>query len=224
MLNIHNARFVKSAAAKQDFLFDGKPLILLAGRSNVGKSSVINSLLNRKNFARVGTSPGKTTQINYFCIDEAAYLVDLPGYGYAKRSFSERDRWAALIDDFFIHCARNVLANAFGLLIIDARHGPQDADFTIARLPAHFRAAKRFCSIPPKRGRAGRNCWTGSTDSQISIRQKRTESIKTPDADVQTLRRVFFLHSRKTSFAVQAEKTCNFRFVTDKFETHNQTE
>lgn len=132
MLNIHNARFVKSAAAKQDFLFDGKPLILLAGRSNVGKSSVINSLLNRKNFARVGASPGKTTQINYFCIDEAAYLVDLPGYGYAKRSFSERDRWAALIDDFFIHCARNVLANAFGLLIIDARHGPQDADFTMA--------------------------------------------------------------------------------------------
>ena len=74
MLNIHNARFVKSAAAKQDFLFDGKPLILLAGRSTVGKSSVINSLLNRKNFARVGASPGKTTQINYFCIDEAAYL------------------------------------------------------------------------------------------------------------------------------------------------------
>lgn len=59
-------------------------------------------------------------------------MVDLPGYGYAKRSFSERDRWAALIDDFFIHCARNVLANAFGLLIIDARHGPQDADFTMA--------------------------------------------------------------------------------------------
>ena len=139
MLNVHNARFVKSAAAKQDFLFDGKPLILLAGRSNVGKSSVINSLLNRKNFARVGASPGKTTQINYFCIDEAVYLVDLPGYGYAKRSFSERDRWAALIDDFFVHCARNVLANAFGLLIIDARHGPQDADFTMANYFASAR-------------------------------------------------------------------------------------
>lgn len=132
MLNVHNARFLKSAASKRDFLFDSHPLVILAGRSNVGKSSVINSMLNRKNFARVGASPGKTTQVNYFCVDETVYLVDLPGYGYAKRSFNERDRWAALIDDFFATCARYTSLPALGLLIIDARHGPLDADLTMA--------------------------------------------------------------------------------------------
>lgn len=132
MLNVHNARFLKSAATQRDFLFDGHPLVILAGRSNVGKSSVINSLLNRKNFARVGASPGKTTQVNYFCVDEAVYLVDLPGYGYAKRSFNERDRWAALIDAFFATCARYASLPALGLLIIDARHGPLEADLTMA--------------------------------------------------------------------------------------------
>mgnify|MGYP002763983096 CR=1 FL=1 len=127
MLNIHNARFVKSAAAKQDFLFDGKPLILLAGRSNVGKSSVINSLLNRKNFARVGASPGKTTQINYFKIDGRLYLVDLPGYGYAKVSKAERDRWGRLMENYFQSAGLIDL----GVLIVDARHKPTADDVTM---------------------------------------------------------------------------------------------
>ena len=84
-LNIQKTEFIKSAAAKRDFIFDGRPVVIMAGRSNVGKSSVINALLNRKNFARVGASPGKTTQVNYFLVDETLYLIDLPGYGYAKR-------------------------------------------------------------------------------------------------------------------------------------------
>ena len=131
MLNLQKTQFIKSAASKVDFLFDGRPLIILAGRSNVGKSSVINSLLNRKNFARVGAAPGKTTQINYFLVDERLYLVDLPGYGYAKRSFEERDRWAALIGDFFQRCAATP-SLACGALVIDARHGPLEADLTMA--------------------------------------------------------------------------------------------
>ncbi len=131
MLNLQKTQFIKSAASKADFLFDGRPLIILAGRSNVGKSSVINSLLNRKNFARVGAAPGKTTQINYFLVDERLYLVDLPGYGYAKRSFEERDRWAALIGDFFQRCAATP-SLACGALVIDARHGPLEADLTMA--------------------------------------------------------------------------------------------
>ena len=92
-INLQRAEFLRSAVSPRDFPRDSLPQIAFAGRSNVGKSSVINRLLNRKNLARVGAAPGKTTQINYFTIDNAFYLVDLPGYGYAKVSKAERDRW-----------------------------------------------------------------------------------------------------------------------------------
>ena len=100
-VNWNMAQFVRSAAKPADFPKDGLPQVVFAGRSNVGKSSVINRLLNRKNFARVGSAPGKTTHINYFCIAEKLYLVDLPGYGYAKVSKQERDRWGRLIEAWF---------------------------------------------------------------------------------------------------------------------------
>ena len=82
-VNFNRVEFVLSAVEPRTFLRDGLPQLAFAGRSNVGKSSVINRVVNRKNFARVGASPGKTTQINYFRLDGRAYLVDLPGYGYA---------------------------------------------------------------------------------------------------------------------------------------------
>ena len=85
-INFTRAEFVLSAASPNQFVRDGLHQLAFAGRSNVGKSSVINRLVNRKNFARVGASPGKTTQINYFRIDNKLYLVDLPGYGYARVS------------------------------------------------------------------------------------------------------------------------------------------
>ena len=100
-LNTQKAEFIRSAAGPKDFPRDPLPQIAFAGRSNVGKSSVINRLLNRKNFARVGSAPGKTTHINYFRIDEKLYLVDLPGYGYAKVSRQEKERWAGLIQSWF---------------------------------------------------------------------------------------------------------------------------
>ena len=102
-INLQNAEFVLSAANAGSFRKDGIPQVAFAGRSNVGKSSVINRLLNRKNFARVGAAPGKTIHINYFKIDEAFYLVDLPGYGYAKVSKGERDRWGKLMESYFAH-------------------------------------------------------------------------------------------------------------------------
>ena len=83
-MNFQNVSFVLSAASPADFRRDGLPQIVFAGKSNVGKSSVINRVLQRKNYARVGESPGKTVHINYFLVDGAAYLVDLPGYGFAK--------------------------------------------------------------------------------------------------------------------------------------------
>ena len=100
-INFNKAEFVLSAVRAETFIRDGKPQVTFAGRSNVGKSSVINRLLGRKNFARVGATPGKTSQINYFDIDGKLYFTDLPGYGYAKVSKEERDRWGRLMERYF---------------------------------------------------------------------------------------------------------------------------
>lgn len=128
-MNIHNVKFIRSAASLSDCPRDGLPQVAFAGRSNVGKSSVINRLLLRKNFARVGEAPGKTTHINYFLLDEALYLVDLPGYGYAKVPQAEKERWAKLIEGYFADTAWITL----GVLIVDARHTPTANDVTMAR-------------------------------------------------------------------------------------------
>ena len=127
-VNLQKAEFVLSAAAPRAFIQDGLPQVAFAGRSNVGKSSAINRLLGRKNFARVGAAPGKTVHINYFRIDKTFYLVDLPGYGYAKVSKGERDRWGKLMEDYF---ARPDLLT-LGVLIVDARHKPTADDCTMA--------------------------------------------------------------------------------------------
>lgn len=127
-MNIHNVEFIKSAASSGAFLSDGRPNIVFSGKSNVGKSSVINCLLNRKNFARVGAQPGKTVHINYFLVDRTAYFTDLPGYGYAKVSKNERERWAALMEAFFARKDQITL----GVMIVDARHKPTADDVTMA--------------------------------------------------------------------------------------------
>ena len=127
-VNLQNVRFIKSAAAPKDFIRDGRPNIVFAGKSNVGKSSVINRLLNRKSLAHVGAQPGKTVHINYFLIDGAAYFTDLPGYGYAKVAKTERERWAALMEQFFAECGLITL----GVMIVDARHAPTADDRTMA--------------------------------------------------------------------------------------------
>ena len=128
-VNLQKAEFVRSAAKAGDFPRDGLPQVAFAGRSNVGKSSVINRLLNRKNFARVGAAPGKTTHINYFLIDGKFYLVDLPGYGYAKVSKAEKERWGRLMEEWF---ADNGLMT-LGIMIVDARHKPTADDCTMAQ-------------------------------------------------------------------------------------------
>ena len=127
-LNFNKAAFVRSAGEPKDFLRDGLPQFAFAGRSNVGKSSVINRLVGRKNLAYVGASPGKTTHINYFLIDQQAYLVDLPGYGYAKVSRSEKERWARLMETYF---QREADAITTGVLIVDIRHKPTENDLVM---------------------------------------------------------------------------------------------
>lgn len=126
-MNLHNVNFLISAAGTKDFPQRKFPEIAFAGKSNVGKSSVINRILLRKNLARVGDKPGKTIHVNYFTVDNCCYFVDLPGYGYAKVSQSEKDRWAKLMESYF---AANRID--LGVLIVDARHAPTNNDITMA--------------------------------------------------------------------------------------------
>lgn len=127
-INFNKVEFILSAASEKQFVRDGMPQLAFAGRSNVGKSSVINRLVNRKNFARVGASPGKTSQINYFKIDGKLYLVDLPGYGYAKVPQKEKERWGRLMEAYF--AAPDTLT--FGVMLVDARHAPTANDVVMA--------------------------------------------------------------------------------------------
>ena len=117
-INFNKVEFILSAASEKQFVRDGMPQLAFAGRSNVGKSSVINRLVNRKNFARVGASPGKTSQINSFKIDGKLYLVDLPGYGFAKTSQENKDTWSTFIDDYIKSSPSLVMVG----LLIDLRH------------------------------------------------------------------------------------------------------
>ena len=126
--NLNRTEFVRSAASSAQFIQSPMPRIAFAGKSNVGKSSVINRLLNRKNFARVGSEPGKTVHVNYFLIDERAYFIDLPGYGFAKVSRAEKERWSKLMESFFTGKDLYDL----GVLIVDARHKPTADDVTMA--------------------------------------------------------------------------------------------
>ena len=127
-MNFQNVEFLISAASPKDFPQIRLPEIAFAGKSNVGKSSVINRVPQRKNFARVGEKPGKTIHVNYFTIDKKCYLVDLPGYGYAKVSQAEKERWGKLMESYF---AANRID--LGIMIVDARHAPTNNDITMAR-------------------------------------------------------------------------------------------
>ena len=126
-MNFQNVEFLISSASSRDFPMNRLPEIAFAGKSNVGKSSVINRLLQRKNFARVGDKPGKTVHVNYFVIDRKCYLVDLPGYGFAKVSQGEKERWGRLLEDYFAAGRIDL-----GVLIVDYRHPPTNNDITMA--------------------------------------------------------------------------------------------
>jgi len=127
-MNFQKVEFLISAASPKDFPKNRLPEIAFAGKSNVGKSSVINRILQRKNFARVGEKPGKTIHVNYFTVDSKCYFVDLPGYGFAKVSAGEKARWGKLMEDYF---AANRID--LGVLIVDYRHPPTNNDITMAQ-------------------------------------------------------------------------------------------
>ncbi len=126
-LNVTQAEFLLSAFSPEQFIHDDRPKFVFAGRSNVGKSSVINCLLGRKQLAKVGHTPGKTRAVNYFAVGDVC-LVDLPGYGYANVSHTEKARWADLMERFF----EDMRAITKGYMIVDARHKPTAQDITMA--------------------------------------------------------------------------------------------
>lgn len=133
-MNIHNASITVSAVNPKQYPSDGLREFAFAGRSNVGKSSLINKLLNRKSLARVSGTPGKTTTINFYNIDDTIYLVDLPGYGYAQRSKSETEKWGRMMEDYLAN--REPLVQT--ILLVDGRHKPSKDDITMADWIRHY--------------------------------------------------------------------------------------
>ncbi len=127
-MNIHNASLTVSAVRPNQYPQNGLMEFAFAGRSNVGKSSMINKLLNRKSLARVSGTPGKTATINFYNIDDTIYLVDLPGYGYAQRSKSETEKWGKMMEDYLAR--REPLVQT--ILLVDSRHKPTKDDITMA--------------------------------------------------------------------------------------------
>ena len=131
-INVNNANISLTVGNPKQFPLDPRPEIALSGRSNVGKSSLINTLLGRKSLARVSSAPGKTITINYYDIDKKLYLVDLPGYGYAKRALEDKKRWSALTDGYF---SKNPNIDLLRLVVqlIDVRVGPTEDDIMMLR-------------------------------------------------------------------------------------------
>ena len=123
-------KFIKSVYNLKDLPKQKLPEVILCGRSNVGKSSFINSLFNRKDLAKTSSTPGKTRSINYYLIDDKFYIVDLPGYGYAKISLEERKYWGKLIGNFISESGNIVLV----FHIIDSRHKPTELDLQLNKI------------------------------------------------------------------------------------------
>ena len=123
-MNIHNVHFLKSVTKLDQRPTPARPEIAIIGRSNVGKSSLINTLFNRKNLAKISSTPGKTRLINYFSVDDQLYFVDLPGYGYAKLSKKMRQGWQRDIE----HYLKNNQSLKLVLLLLDSRHEIMEND------------------------------------------------------------------------------------------------
>jgi len=130
LLRIISSEYITSSASGKDIVIDELKQIVFTGKSNVGKSSLINSLLNRKNLAKTGNTPGKTRLINFFLINSSFYFVDLPGYGYAAVSKTERAKWKKMIVEFFKKSKCVKLAFS----ILDIRHDPSENDLSLIRM------------------------------------------------------------------------------------------
>ena len=154
---IKNATFITSVADKKNFIKSEKPISAICGKSNVGKSSLINALANRKNLARTSVTPGRTRLVNYFDFGEFI-LADLPGYGFAKVSEKEKQKWATLMEDFFKY---SEIAHVLSL--VDIRHDPTRDDESMINYLHSY--AIPFTIIATKADKLGKTRIKGRTDS-----------------------------------------------------------
>jgi len=152
-MKVTNAEFVISAVGPSGYPQDALPEIALAGRSNVGKSSLINKMINRKNLARTSSTPGKTQHLNYYRINNELYFVDLPGYGYAKVSKTQRQVWGAMIEKYLLE--RETLRLI--ILVIDLRHPPSKDDEMMYDWLKHYDSP--VCIVATKADKIPRSRW-----------------------------------------------------------------
>lgn len=152
-MKIKNTEFVISAVRPDQYPVDGLPEIALAGRSNVGKSSLINKMIQRKNLARTSSQPGKTQQLNYYRVNEDIYLVDFPGYGYAKVSKKQREAFGVMIETYLQERDQLVLQ----LLVIDIRHEPSKDDQLMYKWLKHYEIPT--CIVATKADKIPRSKW-----------------------------------------------------------------
>lgn len=152
-MKITSAEFIISAVRPDQYPTDALPEIALAGRSNVGKSSLINRMINRKNLARTSSQPGKTQQLNYYRINEQVYFIDFPGYGYAKVSKTEREAWGKMIERYL--SGREELKLV--LLIVDIRHAPSKDDCLMYDWLKHYEIPT--CIVVTKADKLPKSKW-----------------------------------------------------------------
>ncbi len=162
-MKIRDIQMNMSAVKKEQYPDDGLPQIAFVGRSNVGKSSSINTLLNRKRMARVSQTPGKTRTINFYKINREFYLVDLPGYGYAKLSKEEKASWGKVMEEYFIN-SKN-LVHVF--ILVDIRHEPKEDDLMMIEFVRHYDIPVSI--IATKADKVTRN---DAAKSKIAIKKK----------------------------------------------------
>lgn len=162
-MKIRDIQMNMSAVKKEQYPDDGLPQIAFVGRSNVGKSSSINTLLNRKRMARVSQTPGKTRTINFYKINREFYLVDLPGYGYAKLSKEEKASWGKVMEEYFIN-SKN-LVHVF--ILVDIRHEPKEEDVMMIEFVRHYDIPVSI--IATKSDKVTRN---DAAKSKIAIKKK----------------------------------------------------
>ncbi|OGX60492.1 MAG: YihA family ribosome biogenesis GTP-binding protein [Paenibacillus sp. RIFOXYA1_FULL_44_5] len=158
-MKINLAEFIISAVGPDQYPQDALPEIALAGRSNVGKSSLINRMISRKNLARTSSQPGKTQTLNYYRINEFLYFVDLPGYGYAKVSKSLRKKWGQFVESYILNREPLQLV----LLIIDIRHAPSENDQAMYEWLKYYQIPT--CVVATKADKVKRGQW----DKQLKL-------------------------------------------------------
>jgi GTP-binding protein len=152
-MKINQVEFVISAVGPSQYPQDALPEVALAGRSNVGKSSLINRMINRKNLARTSSQPGKTQTMNYYRINSDLFFVDLPGYGYAKVSQAERKRWGQFIEEYLLKREQLKLV----LLLVDLRHPPSNDDRVMYAWLKHHGIP--LCVVATKADKISRGQW-----------------------------------------------------------------